>query len=189
MEYPSHEKQALDRGSRWGIFALLLLIPGMIVGAIPGFEESVLLQAISFVIFILSSIAFILLVLGVRAIASGRKEENFLKNAHAFLALSLALCVVSAFVSFPDLLSPLMTFFLFAGMIILIIGFGVVSIRMGRDLKRLAPELGYYAEKASFWSRLSGWLIVTIVLGFVGLFLTLIADYYLWRLVQQEAKK
>lgn len=70
--------------------------------------------------------------------------------------------------------------------VVLCIVAGIYSIRVGNDFKRLQEQFGQLGLKVALWRKISGYLMASVVLFIIGMLLSFVADYYMWRLLQKH---
>lgn len=174
-----------------GIVCAVLFLPGFLI-AIPIvlYPDNITFRTIAFALYIGIFISYVLFLMGILAIVKERADKVFVKDIKAFILLSIvAGLLVSVTGSFDNLISPNLLLALDIFNIILIMGVGIVAIRLGKDFKRLENSFGKIATDAAKWHRISGWLMATIILFIVGVFISLIADIYMWLILKRHLQK
>ena len=190
MENDQKTHQAIKRGSFWAPIYLILFIPIIIISFLASwYPNNLVIEIIAFAAYWGSLIAGILFYLGVLALGKERKEEKLVKHMQAVILLSVVLVVLSVVVSLQGILSTTTQLILSIGYLPLFVGLGIVALLLAKDFKRLESDFGTPATKAASWHKISGWLLVTVILSPIGGLFSLIADYYMWRVLQEAAKR
>jgi len=178
------------RGEVAGIICVLALI-GCLAAQylLGGISESVTGAIVVLIFYFIICVAYVLLLFAVQEIVKSVGDATFVRRMRDFLAASVIgfffLAPLVSPILFPELLIQVLALV----SIVVVAVFGIVSIRIAPFFGKLEGERAQSGKKTALWLKISGWLMATVVLSFVGGFASLIADFYMWRLVRQERLK
>jgi|SRR3989344_6001396 len=176
----------IRRGEIAGILCLVTSIASFIAAFVFGVGKSVTGDVVGLIIYLAVCATYLVLLLAVQEIVKSVGDAMF---AHRMRDLLVAM-VISYFLLAP-LVAPLFVpdllekiFGLVA--IVLIAILGIVSIRIAPFFDKLEGDRAEYGRKVARWLKISGWLMATVILSIIGVLASLIADFYMWRLVKRE---
>lgn len=178
-------------GKIFGIVCAVLFLPGFLIALpIVLYPDNITFRIIAFALYIGIFVSYVLFLIGILAIVKERADNVFVRDIKAFILLSIVVgLIVSVTGSFDNLISPGLLIAFDILNIVLIMGVGIVAIRLGKDFKRLEDSFGKIATSAAKWHKISGWLMATIILSIVGVFISLIADIYMWLILKRHLQK
>jgi|SRR3989338_6202328 len=190
MENGQRINKAIERGVFWGLIYLILIIPSMIVSFVAQwYPQGFVIKILSLVVSLGSLIAGILLYVGIWALGKKRRDQVLTKHLKVWFVLGATFLVWILLTSSNTILSSSIKLPLTFALIPLVISMGVFLILLGKDFKRLESDFGKPATRAASWNKISGWLMVIVLLSPIGALLSVIADYYMWRVLQEEVKR
>lgn len=182
--------QKVRLGKNAGIICLILSVLDLVMSFfIDANKPDIFTESIQFIISVGLTITYSLLLLGIYTIVKERNDQQFIKDIKNFLTITIIIGVIVAVTSFSRLITPTILITLAIVYFTLGVGAGIVAIRLAKDFQRLETQYGNYAHQASRWHKISGWLLATILLLPLGGLLSIIADYYMWKVLQQYLKK
>ena len=189
MENNQKTHQAIKRGLFWAPIYLFLFIPFIILPFIASwYPNNLIIKILLFIVYWGNLIIGILLYLGIRALGKERNDKKLVTHIHSLIVLSAAVVALLAGMSLLGIVLIPVQLILMVGLPLLL-GFGIVFLLLAKDFKRLESDFGVPATKAAVWHKISGWLSISIILSPLGGLFSLIADYYMWRVLQQAAKR
>jgi hypothetical protein len=182
-------RHATSLGDRFGFYYFVVYAisaPLLVLGL---FKTNILIESGTILFGTVANILFLCIVIGLIAIAEEKMDTKFAKNLKVLFVLTLIMTIIGAV--FPFLGQSDSAIAVTALILILIVTFiiGVVRIRLATNLESLVGEYGDIAHRAGYWSKVSGWLTVSIILLPLGSLLWVMSNYYEWRIVQERTKK
>lgn len=186
MLYTTNIMESMRRGEIAGIFCLIALITCLAVQSVFGVGKSVIGDVTALIIYLVVCATYFTVLLSVQEIVKSVGGPAFVKSMRDFLIATVASCLLMAPLLPPLLVPDLLEKILGLVAVILVVILGVVSIRVAPFFDKLEGKRAEYGKKASRWLKISGWLMATVILSVVGVLASLIADFYMWRLVKQE---
>ena len=175
-------RQTIVRARSMGVATLALFVLTLVLEAVKSIYPGVLpLELFVIAIGVLGCVAYALFVYGLVPMGMAQ-NSRIAKTGKLFAILSLVFGVVLTLITPPLVPVELIDMVVLPLMILTLFVFGILSIRISKDVKDFEPTLGTVAKRAALWNRIAGWLMVTLVLSPVGAVLSLIADYYMWRM-------
>jgi len=131
---------------------------------------------------------YVMLLLGVKEVAEQVEDAKLASNLQILIILSVA--------TFPlfALNAPLGTISGFAGQVagilslVMLIALGLIALRLAKDFRRAQEVLGSTSKHAARWHAISGYLMVSILLSPIGLLLSLVADFFMLKLLYERSK-
>lgn len=60
---------------------------------------------------------------------------------------------------------------------------GIFLFKLAECFKKYLEELGKLGKRVVIWNKISGWLLASVVLFIPGLILSLIGEFFLWRVL------
>lgn len=182
--------RAVRRGKLHGLICLLLVVPYLFVtGARIFYPENLPLSLVEFLISVGIFVTYTFFLLGILAIAKERKNSRFIKNVRCFVLFYVLMLLLTLLSGFLSLDSAILALGFLVSLLILFVIFGILSIRLAKDFQELTTDYGEPARKAAKWNKIAGYLLISVVLTLIGAFLSLIADYYMWRVLQKRDSK
>jgi hypothetical protein len=184
----------LIKAKKFGIICLLLLLVEIAVLATTYtiFDEKNLLQALIVCVFTLVILyTYLEMLKGIEFIAEESKNQNFIKNYQSF---KIAIIITGIYFAFSDLVDVIAQneIISFAVLILTLLTFlylGIVSLFLAKSFSELDATLTKYAKQAAFWNKLSGVLFVSVLFGVFGALTSLIADFYMWKVISEKLKQ
>lgn len=174
------------RAKNAGIVCLVIFILSIFVSIIAGTGKNIAFDLINLGIYAGVSISYVVMLLGLKPISQEKNDQQLLNAVNQFIWVCIVFYVVSAPMLMQSFLpSEVLKIFALLCLVIYAVT-GVFSIRLGNNLKRLEVDYGRIAKNASLWSRVSGWLAVSFILLPLGLILSCVADYFMWRLLKER---
>lgn len=179
--------QQVKLGIKSGIITLVLVLISTILYSVAIFYPGRGIEIIGSILSVATLIAYIVMLKGVRALAKEVPDESLDKNLKTVMILSGIAILPSVFISMPNVI-PSMALVSMLAYIFVVFVAGLYSLKLSRDFRRLVDILGISSSKAARWHKISGWLMVTIIPLVLGIVLSFIADYYMWRLLRDRVK-
>ena len=180
----------LYRGEVAGIVCVFALIGGLAAQYLfGGISESIPSATVALVLYLIICGAYLLLLLAVQEVVKSVGDATFMRRMRDFLVATIIGCFLMAPLVAPVLVPGLIVQILGLVSIVIVAILGIVSIRIAPFFGRLEGERAPNGKKAATWLKVSGWLMATVILSFIGVFASLAADFYMWRLVRQERLK
>lgn len=183
-------KQAAVLGSVIGIIYLLLWLPALYLSIVSSFFHTTFdAELANAVVGTFGNFCYLPILYALLKVSKERGERRFTIDLTLALIAAVALMVLGA-IDFRELFAQwgaLSGLIVFIVSWLLYIPLGAINLRLATDFTRLAAEY-QYATKASFWNRISGWIMVTVVFAPIGSLISVIADYFMWRVVVQKAR-
>lgn len=181
-----HETYEVRRGVAAGRWCLFLVIASMVL-SVPGafFQDNFYLQGLLSVVGLGILATYTMLLLGILKVAEETGDNRFINDVWVFIITGVVCGLILNVFYFPTLFSPSV---LATAAIIMVVTFfllGIYSIRLSKDFSKLNQSIGPFALKAARWYKISGWLIVTLILLPIGFLLSLVADYYTWKMLKK----
>jgi hypothetical protein len=177
----------IRRGEIAGILCLIALVAMLIVTFVSGgAAKSVIGDLVALVIYLFVCVTYFVFLLAIQTIAKSVGDAVFVHRIRDFLAASIIGCLFMAPLMTPLLLPDSLEKILVLVSVVVVAILGIVSIRIAPSFDKLEGNRAEYGRKAARWLKISGWLMATVILSFIGIFVSLIADFYMWRLVKQE---
>lgn len=143
-------------------------------------------DVIGLIFYLFVCLAYFVFLLAVRSIVNLTGDVAFVHRMRDFLVATIVGCLSMALSMTPALLPATLNEIFGLLSIVFIAILGIVSIRLAPYFDKLENNRARYGKKASRWLRISGWLMATVILSFIGVFASLIADFYMWRLIKNE---
>lgn len=122
---------------------------------------------------------------GVKEIAKISGNSAFKENVKLFYWASLVTGVIAAFLPPGPVLNPIVGV-VFA--VVLAVVLGLVSIRISKGFKEI-ERYGKYSSRAAKWHKVTGYLMVTIIFSPIGALTSLIADFYMWKVLSEHLRQ
>ncbi|MBP9757820.1 MAG: hypothetical protein KBD06_04430 [Candidatus Pacebacteria bacterium] len=176
----------LRRGEVAGILCVIFLVASIGASFVLGVGKSVTGDTVSLILYLAICVAYFVLILAVRHIAQSTGDAVFSSRMRDFYVAMVVICPLLAPLMAPLFITASVERILSLVMIAAFAILGIVSIRVAPSFEKLEGSRALYGRKAGKWLRISGWLMATVILSIVGGFLSLFADYYLWRMIRQE---
>jgi hypothetical protein len=171
-----------------GLVYLILYIPLQIFAVLNYFYPYPALSLLNVLFATMINICFLFIIFSISAILKDHPSKGLEGNINAWVVLTVALIVSNVILPFDTdpSVAPKPWIAIFA--IIMTFALGIMYLRLAKNFEPLREKYGYNANKAIKWSRIAGWLCVTLIFAPVGAFAQLFADYYIWRIIQQHSK-
>ena len=193
---------AIKRGKTVGFYYLVVLLPLSIISgfATSIFPENTLLSLSNNFVFIVMTVAYFLFLWGVVVLGKNEGDETFVHHMKIFIWVSVGLMIVPFILGFflglfaPSFSEdpsshPLFLVLTLVAAIVALAAIGVISLYLAKDFERMERSLGEDAREASKWFRISGYLTLSVILSPIAAFLSIFADYYMWKLLRERVKK
>lgn len=183
--------QSLLKAKKYGyitVFILLISFIGQIALTVLLPEEFLLGQIFITVTTLLLTYTYLVLMRGISVIAAESKNEQFIKATKQYITVIISTSGILAFygLAIVAISNSLFTFIATSLMLLCITLLGFVSLRIAKGFESIIPVYGKSARRATYWHKIAGWLIVTVILNSIGILVSLIADYYMWRVINQR---
>lgn len=141
-------------------------------------------------IFCMAAVAHTYLIMldGITAIAQERQIETFIRSVLNFIRATILSVVALIFSTLLDVISSDGSLALVSILIAVVplVYLGIVSLEIAKDFKQLE---GQPAHRAALWHKIAGILMVSIVLIPLGILVSLLADYYMWRVISDRLNR
>jgi hypothetical protein len=171
------------------ILVITFIIQGYLTYRFP--DDTLLFAVISGVAMIIVLYTYRLMMLGILAMAEESKDQNFTSSTLGFIKATVISCIVLAFVGIVAELIPTKVVSLISliSTVAMLVYLGVASLRISKGFTVLEGKYTETAKRTVFWHKVTGYLLVTVILSLVGLITSLIADYFMWRLISMRLKE
>lgn len=144
---------------------------------------------ISAIFTLVTTVTYTIFLFGVLDLAKRSSDLGFVKNTKIFIYLGVACGLIASVTSLSSLIPISILLLLLVPELVLFFALGVMAIRIAPNFKALESTVGIAAQRAAKWHKVSGWLIVSVVLFPFGLMLSLVADFYMWKVLGEYLKK
>ncbi len=187
--YEINTSREIRRGVQAGLIYLIIILPHLLQSLLIGVSENQTpLLIVGVVLAIVADITYILLLVGVQALAKELRAERLVQNLQAGIIITAFMLPINSLGSVFGNFSRVAAMSSLVASLIVMILYGIISIRLATDFKRLEGQLGASAHVISRWQKISGYLMVTVLFSVIGALLSLIADYHMWRLLKNRMK-
>jgi hypothetical protein len=176
----------MRRGEIAGILCLCAVMASFVAAFVFGTGKSVVGDVVALILYLVVCVTYFVLLLALKEIIKSVGDAAFIHRMNDFLIASILVTLLMSPLTMPLLLPDLFEQILGVVAIVSVAIFGVVSVRIAPFFDKLEGVRAEDGKKACKWLKISGWLMATVVLSFIGAFLSTIADYYLWKLVKNE---
>jgi hypothetical protein len=118
-------------------------------------------------------------------------DLKFQSNVNLFIKIMILSCLALISIEVAKVIFELAStsLFMVTANIVVYFVLGIVSLKISKSFTDNKQELGVCAEQAALYHKVAGWLLVTVILGFVGILASLIADYYMWKVQQSVIRR
>jgi len=176
----------MRRGEIAGILCLIAVVASFVAAFVFGVGKSAMGDVVSLVIYVIVCVTYLALLLAVQEIVKSVGDVVFVHRMRVFLFVVVATYLLFAPLTTPFFVPDWLEAILVFVAIVLTAIFGVVSIRVAPFFDKLEGRRAEYGRKAARWLKISGWLMATVILSVFGAIASLVADFYMWRLVRSE---
>lgn len=167
---------------------LLATIAGQLFLPIQFPDNGLIFEVFTTVMTLVITYTYFVMLKGVEVAAHDSADEYLIAATKKFIQAVLVTCVG---ISFYGLLAYLLqnesfTLLLTIMVLGLLFWFGILSIKISKGFANVTDRYGKSARRAALWHKISGWLMVSVVLSPIGILTSLIADYYMWKVVSER---
>ena len=165
------------------IILLTFVVQGYLTIILP--EKTLWLAIFTTLATLVVTYTYWIMLLGVATIAGETNNQTFIVSVKSFIRAVLVTCFVVAFVGLiielqnNEIISLVLSIMVLASLVYL----GIVSLKIAKGFKVVEAKYGKTVKRAIFWHKVSGYLMISVILGLFGVLTSLIADYFMWRLV------
>lgn len=173
----------------FGIFAgpvcLFLVLFSFILVFIT--QPSFLMDFVFFFLTIGTFCAYLIFLNALRVVAEKKNNTDLVKTIKRYIVFVVIVSIPGCLTSFITVV-PAISLIAFIIVLLLSIPLGIILLQFAKQLQKLESEFGEIAKRASFWNRISGWLIISVIFSIFSGITSLIADYYLWLILRKYLK-
>lgn len=135
---------------------------------------------------IVNMVLYIGVMLGMRGFAVQRADAELATAITTYVVISVLLSTLIFLAGLDRIFSPDMIFVFVIALIPLVSVIGIAQIRIAEHMKKYSDELGGVVRRVVWWTRVSGWMMASVILCIPGLFLSFVADFFWWRFLASQ---
>ncbi len=176
----------IQRGEVAGVLCLIAFVINFIAMFVFGVGKSLRGDVVSLVIYLVVCITYTIFLISVNEIVKSVGNSIFTRRMRQFFWAVVISCFFVSPLLIPILLPDLFEEIMVLVFILITSILGIMSIRVAPFFDKFENDQNNYGRKTAKWLKISGWLQATVILSIVGGALSLVADFYMWKLVKQE---
>lgn len=134
---------------------------------------------------------YIRMLQGIEVIANESEDQFFILSTTRFIKITIIGTAVFVILIWSEWLlgekmGSLLSLISTLGIMVYL---GGTTLKISKGFLSLQPEYGKLAKQTSYWHKVSGYLMVSVILSIIGIVLSLVADYFMWKLICQRLKE
>lgn len=135
---------------------------------------------------ILHAILYVAIVMGMRGFAVRRADAELTAAVTTYLVTSILLSSLVFLVGLDRVFSSDMIFIFVLAFIPIISIMGIAQMRIAEHMKKYSDELGGVVRRVVWWTRVSGWMMASVILCIPGVLMSFVADFFWWRFLSSQ---
>ena len=184
----------LEKAKKHGYYSLVILLISYAAQAYLGYkfpEETLWFSVVTAIGMIIVLYTYRTMMLGILAMAEESTDQNFILSTKSFIKTTIISCLVIAFVMvvFELISTELVAFVSFISIVAMLVYLGMASLKISKGFTALEEKYAKTAKRAVFWHKITGYLLVSVILSIIGMITSLVADYFMWRLICMRLKE
>jgi hypothetical protein len=131
------------------------------------------------------SVLFVAFLFGIRGFAEKRADLDLVKIMNSLVIISSIQILLFGAYSLQRYFTQEFLMVVLLALFPLVCVYGVLLVRMADAFNKYVNE-GVLFKRIVWWNRVAGWMMASFILCIPGILLSLVGEFFLWRLLAKE---
>ncbi len=138
---------------------------------------------------VIYDVLFLLFLYGIRGFAIRVSDPNLVKTMNSLMLLSFFEMLFFLPYAFSLFVEPNFLTILLTATIPLFCVNGILLLRLADNFGSHVESFGVPAKRIVLWNKIAGWMMASVVLILPGIIVSLVGEFFLWRLLARSRKQ